>query len=201
MTESEVVAGLKEALKVGSEQAANLAGKQNGFYQNPSIYIPWPPEAQDMKQRLLKMGFESKVSEFEQSLNHAAEDAATSAVPIFTAAIANMSVRDGYSILKGEDTAATHYLRGATYQQLHDKFLPFVKASIEKVNVTKYWSPLVTTYNMVPGVAKKNTDLDQYVTEKAIAGLMTLIGDEEKKIRKDPVARTTEILKRVFGGG
>jgi hypothetical protein len=199
LTNETVIRGLKEALTIGTEKATQLAGRPNGFYQNPRIYIPWPAEAQEMKDRLIKMGFSDKVDQFEKSLNQAAEDAATSAVPIFTAAIADMSIADGFAILKGNDTSATHYLRRSTYTQLHDKFLPYVKASIEKVSVTRYWSPLVSAYNVVPGVRKQNPDLDEYVTDKAIGGLMLLIADEERRIRKDPVARVTDLLRKVFG--
>jgi hypothetical protein len=110
-----------------------------------------------------------------------------------------MSVQDGFAILKGSDTSATNYLRKTTYDPLQEKFLPVVQAAIKKVDVTKYWSPLVSTYNLLPGVKKQNPDLDLYVTNKAINGLMVLIADEETKIRKDPMARVTDLLKKVFG--
>jgi hypothetical protein len=199
LTNEEVIRGLKEALTIGTNQSAGLAGALDGFYRNPRLFIPWPPEAAEMKTRLISMGFAGKVAEFEKSLNRAAEEAAKNAAPIFTAAIANMSVQDGFAILRGNDTAATNYLRKTTYTPLHDQFLPVVKEAIQKVKVTKFWTPLIATYNTLPGVKKQNPDLDEYVTGRAINGLMILIADEEARIRKDPAARVTELLKKVFG--
>jgi len=200
LSEDEVVKGLKEALTVGTNSSTGIAGKLDGFYKNPRLFIPWPAEAKEMKERLIKMGFEKKVQEFEMSLNRAAEEAAQKAAPVFVSAITNMSVKDGFSILKGADTAATSYLRKTTYTPLHNQFMPVVKEAIEKVSVTKYWEPLVTAYNKIPLVKKQNPDLNDYVTNKAINGLMVLIADEEIKIRKNPAARVSELLKKVFGG-
>jgi hypothetical protein len=118
---------------------------------------------------------------------------------VFADVITNMSVQDGFSILNGADTAATNYLRKTTYSPLKEKFLPVVKEAIQKVNVTNYWNPSVTAYNRLPGVKKQNPDLDDYVTNKTIVGLMVLIADEEIKIRKDANARVTDLLKKVFG--
>jgi hypothetical protein len=199
LSNEEVVKGLKEALTIGTNKSAQLGAQLDGFYKNPRLFIPWPAEAQEMRNRLIKMGFTKKVEEFEMSLNRAAEEASKEAAPIFTTAIVNMSVQDGFAILNGTDTSATNYLRKTTYDPLHEKFLPVVKAAIEKVSVTKYWSPLVSAYNVLPGVKKQNPDLDDYVTNRAINGLMVLIADEEIKIRKDPMARVTDLLKRVFG--
>jgi hypothetical protein len=199
LSNEEVVNGLKEALTVGTNNSSDMAGKLDGFYKNPRLFIPWPEEAAEMKARLMKMGFTKKVEEFEMSLNRAAEEAALKAAPVFTNAIVNMSVQDGFAILKGADTAATNYLRKTTYTPLKEQFLPVVKEAIQKVNVTSYWNPLVTAYNKLPGVKKQNPDLDDYVTNKAINGLMILIADEEVKIRKNPAARVTDLLKKVFG--
>ncbi len=199
LSNEEVIRGLKEALSFGTNNATALAGKTDGFYRNPRLFIPWPEEAAAMKEKLIMLGFERRINEFEMSLNRAAEEAATNAAPVFLDAIKNMGLQDGFAILKGNDTAATNYLRKTTYAPLKEKFLPIVKAAIEKVKVTSYWNPLVVSYNKVPGVKKQNPDLDDYVTNKAINGLMLLIADEEKKIRKDPAARVTELLKKVFG--
>jgi hypothetical protein len=199
LTNEEVINGLKEALAVGTNNSSSLAGKMDGFYKNPRLYIPWPPEAIAMKEKLIKLGFSAKIEEFELSLNRAAEEAALNAAPVFTDAIKKMSVQDGFAILRGADTAATNYLRKTTYVPLKEKFMPVVQAAIEKVSVTKYWNPLVNAYNMVPGVKKQNPDLDDYVTNKTINGLMLLISDEEIKIRKNPAARVTDLLKKVFG--
>jgi hypothetical protein len=199
LTNDEVIKGLKEALTVGTNNSSTLAAKADGFYKNPKIFIPWPEEAKDMKAKLIKMGMTKKISEFETSLNRAAEEAAKKAAPVFVDAVTGMSVQDGFAILKGADTAATGFLRKTTYTPLRDKFLPIVKEAVAKVKVTSYWNPLVTTYNKLPGVKKQNPDLDEYVTNKAINGLMLLIMDEEIKIRKDPMARVTDLLKKVFG--
>ena len=198
LSNDEVVKGLKEALAVGTRNSSDMASKADGFYKNPKIYIPWPPEAAEMREKLMKLGFSKKIEEFEMSLNRAAEEAALKAAPIFVDAITNMSVGDGFAILKGADTAATNYLRKTTYNPLTVQFTPVVKEAIEKVKVTSYWEPLVTAYNKLPLVKKQNPDLNAYVTNKAIDGLMLLIADEEIKIRKDPAARVTDLLKKVF---
>jgi len=199
LTNEEVVKGLKEALTIGTNNSSGLASKLDGYYKNPRIFIPWPAEAADMKTKLTSLGMSKKITEFETSLNRAAEEAAKNAASIFIDAITNMSLTDGFAILKGSDTAATEFLRKTTYSPLKDKFKPVVKDAINKVKVTSYWNPLVTKYNKLPGVKKQNPDLDEYVTVKAINGLMLLISDEETKIRKDPMARVTDLLKKVFG--
>jgi hypothetical protein len=199
LTNDEVIKGLREALSVGTNNSSGTASKLDGFYKNARVFIPWPAEAQAMKDKLLKMGFTKKVQDFEMSLNRAAEEAALKAAPVFLDAITNMSVQDGFAILKGADTAATGYLRKTTYSPLEAKFMPIVKEAIAKTKVTSYWTPLATAYNKLPGVKKQNPDLDKYVTNKAINGLMLLISDEETKIRKDPAARVSDLLKKVFG--
>lgn len=199
LSNEEVVRGLKEALTVGSNSSSSIASQVDGYYKNPRLFIPWPSEARDMKTKLVQLGMQAKVEEFEMSLNRAAEEAAKKAAPVFINAITNMSVQDGFAILKGSDTAATNYLRKSTYASLKEQFTPVVKEAIEKVKVTSYWQPLATTYNKLPLVKKQNPNLDEYVTEKAINGLMLLIADEEIKIRKDPAARVSELLKKVFG--
>ncbi len=199
LTNDEVIKGLKEALTVGTNNSSGLAAKADGYLKNPKIYIPWPAEAKDMRDKLIKMGMQKKVTEFETSLNRAAEEAAKKAAPVFVDAITNMSIGDGFAILNGNDTAATHYLREKTTAPLKEKFMPTVKEAVAKVKVTSYWKPLATAYNKLPGVKKQNPNLDDYVCTKAVNGLMTLISDEETKIRKDPMARVTDILKKVFG--
>lgn len=199
LTNDEIIKGLKEALSVGTNNSAALTSKLDGFNKNPIIFIPWPEEAKVMKDKLIQLGFQKQVTNFETSLNRAAEEATKSAAPIFIDAITQMSITDGISILRGNDTAATHYLRTKTYASLKTTFSPTVTEAINKVNVTSYWTPLVNKYNMIPNVKKQNPDLNAYVTDKAINGLMTLIANEETKIRQDPAARVTDILKKVFG--
>lgn len=199
LTNDEVISGLREALSVGTNNSTALTSKLDGFYKNPAIFIPWPKEAQAMKDKMVQLGFQQQVTNFETSLNRAAEEASKEAAPIFLNAIKEMSISDGFAILKGVDTAATHYLREKTTLQLKEKFSPVVSNSISKVKVTSYWTPLANTYNMIPGVKKQNPDLTAYVTDRAINGLMLMISQEEKKIRQDPAARVTDILKKVFG--
>jgi hypothetical protein len=199
LTQEELIGGLKDALKVGTEKAVALASQTDGFFKNPEIFIPWPPEAMEMKEKLLKLGFEKQVGEFELSLNRAAEEASKKAVPVFVQAITSMSIRDGWEILHGSDTAATNYFRKTTFQPLKNEFLPVVKNAIESVKVTSYWNPLANAYNKIPGVKKVNPDLNEYTTVLAINGLMKLIAKEESRIRKDPAARVTDLLKKVFG--
>jgi hypothetical protein len=199
LTQEELIGGLKDALKVGTEKAVALASQTDGFFKNPEIFIPWPPEAMEMKEKLLKLGFEKQVGEFELSLNRAAEEASKKAVPVFVQAITSMSIRDGWEILHGSDTAATNYFRKTTFQPLKNEFLPVVKNAIESVKVTSYWNPLANAYNKIPGVKKVNPDLNEYTTVLAINGLMKLIAKEEARIRKDPAARVTDLLKKVFG--
>lgn len=199
LTNDEVISGLREALSVGTNNSAGLASKTDGFLKNSAIFIPWPSEAQTMKDKLIQLGFQNQVTNFETSLNRAAEEAAKEAAPVFLNAITNMSIGDGFAILRGNDTAATHYLREKTTASLREKFSPIVSNAINKVKVTSYWTPLANTYNLIPGVKKQNPDLNTYVTDKAINGLMLMISQEETKIRKDPMARVTDILKKVFG--
>lgn len=199
LSSADVIKGLKEALTVGANNSISLTSKLDGFNKNPLIFIPWPSEAIVMKERLSQLGFQNQITDFETSLNRAAEEATKNAVPVFVNAITNMSISDGFAILNGNDTAATHYLREKTYTGLKERFAPTVTDAINKVKVTSYWSPLITTYNKIPGIKPQNPNLNEYVTDKAINGLMTLIAQEETKIRKDPMARVTDILKKVFG--
>lgn len=198
LNNEEIVQGLKEALSVGTQSAVSISSKTDGYLKNPRLFIPFPPEAKEMKEKLIKYGFSKKVDEFETTLNRAAENAAKDATPIFITAIKQMKINDGLQILKGADTSATHYLKQTTYDSLYNKFLPVVKNSIQEVKLTNYWKPLISTYNKLPNRKKYNPDLEKYVTERAITGLFILIADEEKNIRKNPSARISDILKKVF---
>ena len=199
LTNSEVIRGLKEALSIGARNAAGKASRFNGFYKNPRIKIPFPPEAQKVKTTVEALGMRKQVDKFVETLNRAAEEAAKKAAPIFLDAITGMTIQDGFQILNGPDDAATAYLKKRTTAPLTREFKPVVRRAIKKVQVTKYWNPIATRYNQVPFVKKVNPDLDDYVTKRALAGLFKLIASEEKKIRKNPAARVTEILRKVFG--
>ena len=201
LTNDEVIAGLKEALTVGINKGSSLASATDGFFKNPKIMLPFPPDAQKVKDKAIDLGLQNKVDQFELTLNRAAEEATKEAGPIFIQAIKDMSIGDGFTILKGEDNAATNYLREKTTSKLVSAFSPKVKTAIDKVQLTKYWTPLTKAYNsanILTGGSDVNTDLNAFVTERAIKGLFLLIEKEEKNIRKDPFARATDILKKVF---
>ncbi|KAA9340576.1 DUF4197 domain-containing protein [Adhaeribacter soli] len=199
LTEAEVANGLKEALIQGTSKGTAQASQTNGYYGNSLIRIPFPPEIQKVETTLRNMGMGSEVDKFVVSLNRAAEDAATSAKPIFISAIKSLTIRDVWNILRGEKDAATQYLKRTTTPQLTASFKPIIQKSLDKVNATKHYGTIITAYNKVPLVQKVNPDLNAYATDKAIAGLFTLVAQEEANIRENPIARTTELLKRVFG--
>jgi len=201
LTNADVISGLKEALMVGIKNGAGKASMTDGFMKNAKIKLPFPPEAQMVKDKALQLGLDGKVNQFELTLNRAAEEAAKEAAPIFIDAIKNMSVSDGFAILNGSDNAATKFLKDNTTSALTSAFAPKVEAAISKVNLTKYWAPLTKAYNtsnLLTGKPDVNTDLNKYVTERAITGLFSLVEEEEKSIRKDPAARVNDILKKVF---
>jgi hypothetical protein len=200
LSNDDIVAGLKEALVTGSQKGATTLSQVDGFFANAALKIILPPEAVKVESTLRKMGMGKQVDEAILSMNRAAEDACKSAAPIFVNAIKQMSFQDALGILKGGDTAATGYLRNKTNAELTAAFKPVIDQSLEKVNATKYWNSLITTYNKVNilGGQKINPDLSAYVTDKALNGIFYQVALEEKSIRKDPVARTSEMLKKVF---
>jgi hypothetical protein len=195
----DIAKGLKEALKVGTNNSVASSSKVDGFYKNPEIKIPYPAEAKEMEQYLRDAGMGAQCDKFVETLNHGAEGAVKSAAPIFIDAITKLTIADGMKILKGPNDAATQYLKQNTSTQLKSAFLPIVRTALDKVEITKYWTPLVNVYDKVPFVTKVNPDLNSYVTGKAIEGLFKLIADEELKIRTNPAARISDILKEVFG--
>jgi len=195
----EIINGLKEALTIGTNNSTTTVSKVDGFFKNPAIKIPFPKEALAIQNTLEGFGMKPQIDQFVLTLNRAAEDAAKNAAPIFINAIKTITINDGLSLLKGADNAATNYLKDKTTTELHEKFKPIVMASLQKVQITKYWKPLVTKYNKIPLVQKQNPDLEEYVTQKSLDGLFNLIAGEELKIRKDPAARVNDLLKNVFG--
>lgn len=202
LSNEEVISGLKEALQVGIKNAVNQSAAIDGFLSNPEIRLPFPPDAIKVKEKALQLGMSSQVDKFETTLNRAAEEAVKEALPIFTQAILNMSVQDGFAILKGGNGAATNFLKNQTSQQLYNAFLPKVKDATAKVGLTAYWNPLITKYNAavkLTGGQQLNPDLDAYITQRAIDGLFTLVAKEENKIRENPAARITDLLAKVFG--
>ncbi len=202
LTQAEVVKGLKEALVRGAGAAADKASREDGFYRNPMLFIPFPEEAIKVKETAERFGFKGQVDQFEMTLNRAAEEASKEAREVFVTAITGMSVQDGFNILNGPNNAATVYLRQTAGQELENRFRPKVRTAIESVQLTSYWEPLVSTYNTfapLAGGGQVNPDLESYVTARAINGLFVHIEAEEQLIRQDPAARVTELLRRVFG--
>lgn len=199
LSESDIASGLKEALDIGTKNAVRYVSKTDGYLKNPKVKIPFPPEVTKVETAVRKVGMNKQADDFITSMNRAAEDAAKSAIPVFSDAIKTMSLSDAKSILNGNETAATNYFKGKTSTELAAKFKPIVTQSMEKVNVTKYWETISTGYNKLPMTQKVNPNLEQYVTDKAIEGLFKMIAEEEIKIRKDPAARVSDLLKSVFG--
>ena len=198
LTESEIVDGLKEALEIGTSKAVTLVSEKNGYLKNPKIKIPLPENVQKVESILRNIGFGSKVDKFELSMNRAAERAAPKAKSIFWNAIKKMSFSDARQIPKGPDDAATQYFRKKTSTQLQDEFKPIVNQAMSEVGVTQAYKSLDRKIRALPFTKSLSFDLDQYVTDKALDGLFLMLAEEEKKIRQDPTARVTDLLKKVF---
>ncbi|MFT3934232.1 MAG: DUF4197 domain-containing protein [Chitinophagaceae bacterium] len=199
LSSDEIAKGLKEALSVGAKNSADKLSAADGFFKDAAVKVLMPPEAQKVEKTLRSIGAGKLVDDAILSFNRAAEDASKSAAPIFVDAVKNMSISDALGILKGADTAATAYLRKATTTNLTNAFKPVIDASLKKVDATKYWSLVVDKYNSLPTTFNKvNSDLPSYVTQKALNGIFFYVADEEKKIRTNPAARVSDILKKVF---
>lgn len=199
LSNGDIASGLREALSKGISKGSDQASAVNGYYKNPLLRIAFPPEAQNVASKLRQLGFNKQVDQFELSLNRAAEDAAKKAKPVFVKAITSMSIGDAVGILRGQTDAATQYLRRTSGQELVREFTPIIDSALVKNNATRYYTDLVTIYNRVPFVQRVNPSLTNYATNKAVDGLFVLVAQEEKKIRENPLERTSELLKRVFG--
>lgn len=195
----EVVAGLKQALEVSTDTSVNQAHQTNGFYGRQAIKILFPQEAAVVENVVGNIpGGQILIDELVLKLNRAAEEAAIKAKPIFIGAITNITIQDGFQILKGADTAATHYLKQQTRDSLFTAFKPDIENALTSVGAQQAWSQLINRYNQVPLVQPVNTDLAAYTTDEALQGLFFLVSEEEKKIRNDVSHRVTDLLKRVF---
>ncbi len=199
LSNDDIVSGLKEALRVGTDSSTKKLSKMDGFFKDAAVKILMPEEAKKVERTLRNFGMGNLVDKAILSMNRAAEDAASGVGTIFWDAIRQMSITDGLKILRGGDYAATDYLKSMTTKQLTEKFRPVIETSLAKTEATKYWKDLFTAYNRF-SKDPVNTDLTAYVTERALAGLFLQIGQQEQKIRKDPAAQVTDILKKVFGG-
>lgn len=198
LSAAEVAEGLKAALEQGAEKGANKLSMPDGFLGNAAVKILMPPEAQKVEQTLRGAGLGRQVDQAITSMNRAAEDAAKSAAPIFVNAIKQMSIQDAFNILSGAPDAATQYLRRVTTAPLTEAFRPVIGTSLEKVGATRHWNTVFTNYNRFSR-EQVNTDLNAYVTERALMGIFSQIAEEEANIRRNPGARTSDILKKVFG--
>lgn len=194
-----IVSGLKEALRIGTENTVNLTGTTDGFLKNEAIKILLPEKLQSMDKTLRLAGFGPQVDEFVVSMNRAAEQAAPLAKPIFTDALRSMSFDDAKKILNGGDTAATDYFNAKTRDQLATAFKPEVEKVMNQVGVTTQYKELVGQYTSLPFVKGPSFDLDNYVVGKSLDGLFYTLAQEEQKIRTNPAARVTDLLKDVFG--
>lgn len=199
LSQSDIVSGLKEALIKGSQNAVSTLGKENGFFAHPKLKIPMPEKLQKVESALRKLKQDKLADDFVLSMNRAAEKAVPEAMSIFSSVIKNMSIEDAYGILQGPDNAATEYLKKTGGSQLHRQFLPIVKQATSSVGVTENYKALIDNLGMMSKyIDIGSLDLDKYVTDKAVGGLFKLVAREEKLIREDPAARTTDLLKRVF---
>jgi Protein of unknown function (DUF4197) len=199
LSNDEIISGLKEALTVGTDSASKRLSKPDAFFANAALKILMPEEAKKAEATLRKAGLGSLADKAILSMNRAAEDAAGGISTIFINAVKQMTVTDGLKILKGGDFAATEYLKTNTTQQLTEKMRPVIEASLAKVNATSYWKEVFSTYNKLSfSKTPVNTDLAGYVTERSMSGIFLTIGQEEQKIRKDPAAQVTALLKKVF---
>ncbi len=196
--EGTIISGLKEALSIGSENAINKVSQVDGYFGNQIIKILMPEKIKNVAHALSKVGFQKQVDDFTLSMNRAAEQAAPKAAGFFVEAIKEMSFEDAGKILKGENTAATDYFREKTSKKIYNAFNPIISSSMDEVGVTKNYKELMHNFESIPFVEKKTFDLNHYVTNKALEGLFHMVGQEERKIRTDPSARVTELLRSVF---
>lgn len=195
----EIASGIKQALEIGTSRGADLLSAKDGFMGNLAVKILFPPEAQKVEKTLRTLGMGKLADNVILSLNRAAEDAAKEAKPIFISAIKQMTIADATNILLGSQDAATNYFKRVTTAQLMEKFKPVINTSLAKVGATKYWGDATGQYNKLPMVKPLNSDLSDYVAQKAIEGMFIQVAQEELKIRDNLGARSTSLLQKVFG--
>lgn len=198
LSSEDIVAGLKAALEQGAQKSADKLSMADGFFKDAAVKVLMPEEAKKVESKLRSIGMGKLVDDAILSMNRAAEEASKSAAPIFVSAVKSMTVQDALGILRGTDTAATGYLRKTTSPQLAAAFRPVIEAALQQTGATKYWKDVFDTYNKF-SLKPINSDLTGFVTDRAMNGIFYYVSDEEKKIRKDPAARASDILKKVFG--
>ena len=198
LSDAKIGSGLKEALKVGTENTVKLTGRTDGYFMNQAIKILMPEKLQTLEKGLRLVGYGPQVDEFVLSMNRAAERAAPQAKQIFWDAIGEMTFDDARKILSGSDTAATEYFRAKTSDKLTTAFRPVVDRTMNEFNVTRQYKDLVGRYQAIPFAKSEALDIDSYVVTKSLDGLFHVLGEEERKIRTNPTARVTDLLKEVF---
>jgi hypothetical protein len=191
--------GLKEALQVGTGKAVDLLGQADGYWGNPDVRIPVPEKLSFLKKSLKAIGQQNLVEQFETSMNRAAEAAAPLAKDVFVDTIKEMSFTDALAIVRGKNHEATDYLREHAGPTLSDRFRPIVDEQLNSVGATQHFNKMIDASASLPLVGKPAFDLGQYVTDKSLDGMFLMIAREEERIRKDPLARTSDLLKKVFG--
>jgi hypothetical protein len=199
LSDAKIGSGLQEALKIGTENAVVQTGTVDGFLMNKAIKILMPKTLQNMEKPLRMVGYGPQIDEFVVGMNRAAEKAVPSAKEIFWDAIGEMTFDDARKILNGNDTAATDYFKAKTSKKLHAAFRPSVEQVMDQVGVNKQYNDLIGRYKSVPFAKSITFDVNQYVTEKATDGIFYVVAEEEKKIRTNPAARVSDLLKEVFG--
>jgi hypothetical protein len=199
LSDEKIGSGLKEALKLGTENTVNLTGRTDGYFMNQAIKILMPEKLRNVEKGLRAVGYGPQVDEFVVSMNRAAEKAAPLAKEIFWDALREMTFDEARKILSGPDTAATDYFKRKTSDHLTTAFKPEVDKAMNEVGVTRQYKELVGKYQTIPFMKSESFDIDQYVVTKALDGLFHVLGEEEKKIRTNPAARVTDLLKEVFG--
>lgn len=197
-TADEIGRGLKEALDKGITKGVERLSARDGYYRSP-YKILLPAEARQVTDRLKAIpGFEKLEENLLEKINRGAEEAAKEATPIFVSAIKALTFKDVTNLLMGADNAATDYLQRTTQQPLYDKFNPVIILSLDKVGANELWKKAADAYNKIPFITKVNNDLDDYITREALKGLFAQIEEEEKNIRRNKLARTSDLLKKVF---
>jgi len=199
LSDNEIASGLKDALRLGAERAVDKASAAGGFLNDPAIRIPLPGKLKSVGDTMRKLGLGGPVDNFELTMNTAAEKASAEALPVIGQAVTDLTLEDARRVWQGGDTAATEYFRQKTWQPLYDKFRPIVDDTARQAGVTQAYKSMIDQSGMQTLIAGTDFDVDHYVTEKSLEGLFALLAQEEKRIRTDPVARTTDILKKVFG--
>jgi hypothetical protein len=199
LSDSKIIRGLKEALEIGTGNAVDIVARLDGYYKNPDIKIPLPQAVQKVETVMIAMGYGPEMDAFSRSMNRAAERAAPEAKDLFWNAIKEITFEDARTILKGSDNEATLYFEDKTRGRLHELFMPIIHTAMEGVGVTRKYQELHASLSKIPFADRLNLDLDEYVTDKALDGLFYMVSEEERKIRKDPAARVTKLLRDVFG--